>query len=66
MTSLFYLSFEMWWGFRGRNMAVPQPSYHILYLPGGEKEEVTNISKFMYTMLYVNTYVDTQLGQELA
>jgi len=27
MTSLFHLSFEMWWGFRGRNMAVTQPFF---------------------------------------
>lgn len=47
-------------------MAVPQPFYHILYLPGGEKEQVTNISKFVYMMLYVNNYIDTQPGQELA
>ena len=47
-------------------MAVPQPFSHVLYLPGGEKKEATNISKFVYVMLSVNAYTDPQLGQELA
>lgn len=27
MTRLFHLSFEMWWGFKGRNMAVTKPFF---------------------------------------